>query len=324
MRKRRVLILGSHKRWRMERGVELALRRAGHETLLVDDRRAARLVGRAATQRWTLWNARRFQPDLVFLSKCLGLELETIAAVTKGRDSVMWYMDGPWYAGAERPGERHIAAVARMADVMFCNGWDESWREQGANAKYLPAAGDLALVPVRPDPRFAAEVAFTGTGYDEGRAQFLAEIAKRHDLKVWGTSWEKWKDAVNWTGRPVEGRDFARVCSSTAIMLGALPAPMKTATTSASNRMWITILSGGFYLGAHSPGVARLLRDREHCVWYDGLDDCLARIAEYLRAPAERERIRKAGDAFVRRHHTFDQRIENLLTGEEWRNPLGD
>ena len=45
-------------------------------------------------------------------------------------------------------------------------------------------------------------------------------------------------------------------------------------------------------------------------------------MAEYLRDGERRDRIRRTGEAFVRRHHTFDERIKNLLGGYEFANPL--
>ena len=52
------------------------------------------------------------------------------------------------------------------------------------------------------------------------------------------------------------------------------------------------------------------------------LDMSLAKIGYYLEKPEQRERVRREGQAFVRQHHTFDQRIHNLLLGEEFHNPL--
>lgn len=69
-------MIGSDNPWRMEAAVERAFRRAGHETLLVDDRRIKRLVGRRLTQRWARRHANSFRPDFVFLSKCLALDPE--------------------------------------------------------------------------------------------------------------------------------------------------------------------------------------------------------------------------------------------------------
>ena len=52
------------------------------------------------------------------------------------------------------------------------------------------------------------------------------------------------------------------------------------------------------------------------------IDSCLAKIEYYLKNSAQRERIRREGQEFVRSNHTFDQRIHNLLSGEAFVNPL--
>jgi hypothetical protein len=51
----------------MEKCTERALERDGHKTLLIDDKRAARIIGRKLAQKWALTQARRFKPDFVFL-----------------------------------------------------------------------------------------------------------------------------------------------------------------------------------------------------------------------------------------------------------------
>lgn len=317
----RVLVVGSYKRWRMESGVARALIRAGHEVKLLDDRRMKRIMGRRMTQWWTRRAVGRFKPETVILGKCLGLDLETVAEIVRGRRSRMWNLDGPWY-GKERPEQAHIDGVGKLVDVCFVNGFEESWRARGVPARFLPAAADREIMPTMPDPAYRSDVAFTGTGYDEARAAFLMEVAKHCQLRVWGLGWERWREQLNWSGRPVEDVAFSKVCSSTSIMLGALPAPMKVATLSASNRMWITILAGGFFLGAHTPGIDRLLKGGEHCAWYRDLNDCIAKIKYYLGYPKEREKIRLAGLKYVREHHTFDQRIEHLLSGKPYISPL--
>jgi hypothetical protein len=318
----RILIVGSHKTWRMERGVERAMRRLGHETLLIDDRRAKRLIGRRMTQRWALWHARRFRPDFVFLSKCLGLDHETVARLIENRPNAMWYLDPPYYKYPERPDVAHILGVARLARTFFVSGFVAEWRALGPNAKLLPAAGDRAIVPVPADPAYAAELSFIGTGYDEQRANFLLELAKHFRVRVWGRGWEAWREPLAWGGRPVEGREFAAVCSSSAITLGINPVIASGATDYASNRMWITMLAGGFYMGERTPGIDRMLLDGEHCAWYDGVGDAVARARRWLDDAAGRERVRRAGEAFVREHHTFDDRVRHLLADEAWTNPL--
>src|ERR1044071_7211209 len=46
----RILLIGSDNPWRMENALERAMQRAGHTTLLIDDRRMKRLIGWKLTQ----------------------------------------------------------------------------------------------------------------------------------------------------------------------------------------------------------------------------------------------------------------------------------
>jgi len=327
----RVLLVGSHRTERIERGVERALRRAGHETLLIDDRRLRRNIGRSLTQRWVLTAARRFRPDFVFLSKCLGLTLETVERLVRDRPSAVWYQDPQWYADARRPEIAHTIAAGRLADTFFVTGFEGEWRAMGLNAMLLPSAADRGISPVPPSRRFAADVSFIGTGpgvrhgggaFAPERAEFLAAVADGlrgvARVRVWGGGWEEYRDRIEWGGRPVFGRELELVCSSSAIVLGINPARAAGATYYTSDRVWMMMLGGGFYLGRHSPGLDRLLVGGEHCAWYTDVSDCVATARYYLANHTERTRIRLAGEAHVRAHHTFDQRIEYILTGREW------
>jgi hypothetical protein len=318
----RVLIIGSNRHWRMEKCTERALRRAGHKTLLLDDRRANRLIGRTLTQRWALARSRQFRPDFVFLSKCHGLEIETVRTIVDGRPNSMWYHDPQWFQSTSRPDVAHIVAVGKLAQTFFVSGFEKEWRTLGLKAKFLPSAADRDIKPVPQRKQFQSDVSFIGTGYDPSRAQFLLEVAKEYDLKVWGECWEEWRKPLNWSGRSVQGKDFAAVCSSSSISLGINPDRARGGSTYTSDRTWMVILAGGFYLGHGTPGLTAMLRDGDHCAWYNDIDSCLDKIGYYLENVASRERIRREGEAFVRRHHTFDQRIHNLLSGEAFVNPI--
>ena len=312
----RVLIFGSAKPDRMEACLQRAMARAGHVTRLLDDRRLARTLGRAAAQRYVRFRARRFRADVVIFGKGLGLELDTVAELVRGRRSAVWYQDPPYFREPERPQVAHVIAVGRLVDTFFVTGFDREWRALGLNAKYLPSAGDRDLAPVPASPKFAADVTFIGSGYDEGRARFLAEVGRRYRLRVWGPGWDPWGTVVGWGGGPVYGRAFAAACSSSAIVLGILPAIAAGASNYTSDRPWLTMLAGGFYLGPRAPALGRLLCDGVHCAWYDDAADCLERIGHYLVCAHERERIRAAGERHVRAHHTYDQRVPHLLSGE--------
>ena len=319
---RRILLIGSDNPWRMESAVERAFQRAGHTTLLIDDRRTKRVVGRRLTQQLALRHAKRFKPDFVFLSKCLALDPETVGAIINGVQNVMWYHDPQWYRDMNRMDVAHIATIGGLATTFFVTGFDDEWRANGLPALYLPAAGDSRIGAEPMDRRFASDVAFIGTGYDPERARLLLAVARKHDIRVWGLGWDEWKGPLRWGGRPVEGRDFARVCSSASIMLGINPARAAGGTTYTSDRTWMVMLAGAFYLGQKTPGVAAMLKDGEHCAWYDGDESCIEKCTWYLAHPDERVRIRTEGERFVRAHHTYDQRIANLLENRAFVNPL--
>lgn len=306
----------------MGRGTQRALKRDGHKTLLIDDARASRLIGRKLAQKWALSQARRFKADFVILSKCLGLDLDTVREIVEGKSNAMWYQEPQWHKSTYRPDIAHIVAVGKLSQTFFVSGFEAEWKALGLRTKFLPAAADRDIRPVPQGKRFHSDVSFIGTGDDTARANFLLKIAKKYDLKVWGKGWETWRKPLNWSGRSVEGKEFAAVCSSSSISLGIDSVRAKGAGTYTSPRTWMVILAGGFYLGHGTPGLTEMLREGDHCAWYQDIDSCLAKIGYYLKNSASRERIRREGQVFVREHHTFDQRIHNLLSGEAFVNPL--
>lgn len=321
----RILLIGSRNPWRMEAALQRALERAGHRTLLFDDRRSARRVGRRLTQARLRRVARRFAPDFVFLSKCLRVDLEVIHELIARVPNAMWYMDPPYHAQTHRPDVAHVLGVARLAQVFYVTGFVDEWRAHGTNARFLPAAAAAEITPMPVGQRHASEAAFIGSGYDAGRAEFLTRIASSLDTRVYGPGWEAWRHRLRWNGGPVDGREVARICSSAEFTLGSLPAIAAGATTYASNRMWTTMLAGGLYVGPWAPGIDRLAIDNEHCLWYRQAEDCIERLRGLLGAPAGvRRRIRRAGEALVRQHHTYDARVPNLIEGVPWTNPLED
>ena len=319
----RVLIIGNDNPWRMEAAIQRALERAGHQTLLFDDRRSARWIGQRLTQPRARLVARRFRPDFVFLSKCHRLDVETVRAILGDLPNAMWFHDPQWHAHIDRPGIAHIADVGRLAQVFFVTGFVNEWRAHGLNARFLPAAAAAEITPAAPEAHLATTVSFIGAGYDRTRAEFLRALSRRVPTRVYGPGWEAWQSDLHWNGAEVAGRAFAQACSSAAFSLGILPALATSSTVYASDRMWMVVLAGGLYLGPWAAGVDKLLLGGEHCVWYRGLEDCVVQVEQLMSAPSERERMRTAGEAFVRANHTYDARIKYLLSGEAWENPLG-
>jgi hypothetical protein len=302
----------------MEAAVQRAFQRAGHETFLFDDRKTKRAVGRGVTQWLARRAARQFSPDFIFLSKCLALDLDTVAKITDGIPNAMWYHDPQWHRDTDRPDIGHITSVGRLAKTFFVTGFEDEWRAHGLNARFLPAAGASEIHPVAPRAALASDLAFIGTGYDPVRAEFLIALNEHIPVRVFGPGWEKWSRQLQWNGGPVEGNEFAAVCSSARIVLGVNPARAVGATNYASDRMWMTILGGAFFMGRRTNGIDRFLYEGEHCAWYDDFDSCLALARRYLTNEDERRRVQTSGEAWVRAHHTYDQRVPLLLSGTSY------
>lgn len=318
----RVLIVGRSRPSSAEMSVRKALSRAGHQVALVDDRRVAQRAGRPFATSWLRGRARAFRPDRIVVGKARYVDPEVLAELCAGRGSVMWYHD------LRIPPLEDIVARARVVDVLFVTaaGQIPDYEARGVRrAHFLPGALDAWREgPVEPAPELAADVAFIGAGYDAYRAEFLARVARRFRLRVWGPGWKPWARELDWAGGPARGEALARICASARVVLGVDPSFQVEAAVRgyASNRMWRVVGCGGFFLGHASPGMRELLADGEHCAWYDGEDHAFAQLDRYLADDAARRRIRAEGRAFVAAHHTFDQRIRNLLAGAPFVNPL--
>jgi spore maturation protein CgeB len=250
------------------------------------------------------------------------LEPDVLEEACAGRRSLMWYHD------LRRPPLDDVVERARRVELLFLNsaGQVPEYEALGARrALFLPLAFDARMEgPAEPAPELATDVAFVGTGYDAYRAELLVRLARRFRLRVWGPGWEPWADRLDWAGRHARGPDLARICASARIVLGIDPSFQVESPIRgyASNRMWRVPGCGGFYLGHATPGMREIMLDDEHCAWYDDEEHAVAQIDRYLADDAARRRIRDQGRAFVAAHHTFDRRIENLLAGAPFVNPL--
>jgi len=319
----KVLVLGRTIPRSAEQSVARALTRLGHRVVAIHDRKVGQFGDRVAAA-WLGMRIRAFQPDLVFFGKALGISPETLREVCRGRRSAMWYHD------IRIPPDETIVARARVVDTVFLvpGGQCREYEALGVRrALFLPEAVDPTFQdrPAPPDAAFASDVAFIGTGYDEYRADLLMRLSRDFRIRVWGPGWERWSRDLDWAGRPVHGLDFARVCSSTKVVLGLDNG--ETARTPvygySSDRMWKTIAVGGFYLGPGTPGVRDvLLRDGVHCAFHADEEELRTKLDLYLGDDSTRDRIRRAGQEFVVSHHTFDHRVQNILHDEPFRNPL--
>jgi hypothetical protein len=325
----RVLIVGRSKPASVETGLARALRRLGHTAAQVDDRKLRQRIGRAWGSRWLRLRARIFRPDHILFFKPHDVEVSAFEALRERARVTMWYRD------LTPPPDPHLdALVARALHAhrvfLTAGGQVNVWSARGVkHPGWLPNAADRDFdKPVPPDPRFACDVAFIGRGVwpgpDYSRAEFLTRIAVKFRVRVWGQEWHRWAHELNWDGSTAYGEDFARVCASAKIVLDIQPALWAKVNDQlySSNRMVRVMACGGFCLSQGAPALQRLFHEGEHCAWYQTDDEAFAQIEKYIANDPLREHVRAAGRDFVQRHHMLDHRVDNLLTGKPYINPL--
>lgn len=320
----RVLIIGRAKELSAEAALQRTLRRLGHTSLLLDDRRLRQRIGGRLGSEYIRARARAFRPDRIITVKPHDVTMDVLAELCARTPAVMWYRD------LTVPPDPALLARAPFFETVFltAGGQTAEWEAAGARrALFLPDGADPLYEAPRPAvPAWSADVGFIGrgSGYDDRRLQLLLRIAEKHNVRVWGQAWDLHAATFDWRGESAYGHDFARACASVHIILGAnvLAPDARPVPWYQSDRMVKVLSAGGFFLGHAAPGLREIFRDGEHCGWYDDADHAITQIDRYLGDRPARERIRKQGRSFFLEHHTFENRLHNLLTGEPWRNPL--
>lgn len=115
-----------------------------------------------------------------------------------------------------------------------------------------------------------------------------------------------------YVGQGIYGDDVNRVYNETEVLLD------RTIYSNIGTRFFETIGSGGFLLMNRVPipsGIDQIAMDGAHYISYDdSYEDCFKKLQYYLAHADEREKIARAGEAFFKKHHTYTQRFEKILT----------
>ncbi|MBR5127539.1 MAG: glycosyltransferase [Roseburia sp.] len=78
-------------------------------------------------------------------------------------------------------------------------------------------------------------------------------------------------------------------------------------------RVWDVLGSGGFLLTNYQAEIPYYFTEGEELVCFDGLEDMREKVAYYLEHEEERKRIAENGYRKVKEHHTYVQRINEML-----------
>jgi hypothetical protein len=314
---KRIVIFGTGGAHRTEEAIARGARSLGHRCLLIDVPSTYRLLGRLAG-RFIRWRIDLFGADTILLTRYASpLDDQTLAALTRGRESVLWFFDL-----VDRPAER-ILRMGRAAESMFvtCPSQIGLYTDAGiASVKFLPQACDPAFdTPAQYVPEgYRCDASFIGSGQYHYRHQLLRAVAETCNLQIRGPGWDA-GTSLPVVGGAIRGRRFSQIVRGASISLGANATEQQwSARACTSNRLWKVLGCGGFYLGPQVPDVNHLARGGEHCVWYGSNAEAVELVQHYLGDQSARARIAAAGLAHVHAAHTYAHRVELLLSGQAY------
>lgn len=309
---RRVMFFGkSMSRTRATAGLVEGLRFHGLEVRWLKLAKIRRWLGRAMTMRYARQVHASFRPDVVFVF-CRDLPLELLEEFSRCTTTVIWVeepLDRMGVDYAEYLSHAHVAFLTNPSkfDWLRAHGVQQT-------AFVMEGFSSTWHYPVPAPRRAERDLVFIGGPGREGRrAQFLAEIARHHDLQIFGKDWGPWRRRYpHLDVRDAVGpRRYRQLCASSRIVLGLNQ--VNADPLYFSNRTLFTLACRGFHLTHYVPRLESVFGNGEHLVWYRDLDECIEKVAHYLGRPEERRRIAAQGHEYVVREHQFRERIRYIL-----------
>lgn len=299
----------SKRRTRTTSHLVRAFREQGNETLWINPFKIRRWK-KNKTDRWILRRINTFKPDIVFVySQDIPLAvLEEIA--TSNVKTVMYYED---MAMTVPPS---LTQKGCLVDFFLATnkGMLLEYQKSGIfNPIYFVGACDRydhrRRSPIL--PLWKSDIAFIGKARsDEPRVALTKRLSEKYNVKVYGKGWSSF--GLKATLKTVTPKRYGLICEGAKIMLGAdLTSDVEGYW---SNRLWLTLGCGGFFLTAYVKGMEDFFENKKHLVWYRDEKECLNLVEEYLYKSQERRKIALEGYRLVHRHHTFHHFVDRLIS----------
>ncbi len=306
----RVFIIAKSKRHtRIYYYFKRAFQRLGHQTYWIKYLKLKSYLGEKAATALVDKMMALAKPDLLFFHG-RDISYELLLKAKKRMPVVMYYDD------CIRGSRRSFAEVIKQgqqADIMYLTNRGEvaQYREHGVNARFITGGCDPAAHRMvgRTDSLYQSDVAFIGRPNTPERAEFMQVLAKKFDLKLWGSGWEKY--GLSAVATDVYASEYRQICAGSKIMLGWNIDP--TIDLYFSNRTWYTLGCGGFLLTAYSPSLQELLGRGQELDWFETVEECCEKIEYYLQHDEERQKIARAGYHLAHHEYSYDKMVNGII-----------
>lgn len=156
-----------------------------------------------------------------------------------------------------------------------------------------------------------SDIAFLGSPLAD-RIEVIQRLRLEFRVQIYTRNPEDWlRQGINCLKSPVFDDKIAHVAASAKVVLG-LDATHEVYKCW-SNRVYMTLGTGGFYLTRYVPGMEEVFENYRHLVWFRSPGEMMELLRHYLNADEEREKIRRAGYEYVHSRHTYRHRCQEFL-----------
>lgn len=141
--------------------------------------------------------------------------------------------------------------------------------------------------------------------------EIIKDILKTNNsVSIYGMGWEAYIDEKYIKGQFIPNEDLHKYYSSCKILLNDHWADMRHEDFP-SNRLFDALACGTFVISDRIPSAETLFEGS--IITYDSVDDLNEKINYYLSHEKERIKIAEKGRKIVLEHHTFDDRVNEIL-----------
>ncbi len=309
----KILLIGPGTRpGKTEHYILRALLRAGHDVSVFDNIGWYKKIGRSLNAVLRL-QAFTVKPDLVLFTRARHCDPEVIHRICRNRRSISWYFDAPDSIPTD------YLEMVQNIDALFITstGQKDEYLKRGVKRVFfLPQACDGELHRMETDSTGTHyPLSFVGSiGKSSYRDDFLESIAQRVPLHVWGNNHhsEEFNFVVHDTA--LRDQSLSTVIGRSQAVLGVnYYEYMNSLECYGSNRIWLTLGCGGFFIGYRTPEFARVVPEGKFAEYYSSPEELFDKLYYYDRHTSQREVIRKQAYEWVHTYHTYQNRIRNLL-----------
>jgi spore maturation protein CgeB len=197
-------------------------------------------------------------------------------------------------------------------------------RAGAANVHYLPPGCDPSvhapLVLSEADRlRWGSPISFVGAGYHNRRQTFAG--LSHLPLKIWGTEWPECKPfdrLVQESGRRLTPEEYVKIFNASDININLHSSNERDSVDPTGDfvnpRTFELAACGAFQLVDERLLLGECFEPGREIVTFSSVTELKDKIAYYAERPNERAKIAEAARRRALRDHTYDQRLQEMLT----------